>query len=218
MKLDPEVVRENRNMAIGCLVCSLLMALGFVIAGRFDLSVLFGIAIGFVLSFGNFFFMSVGITKALASGDEARAKRTMRVSYLVRTVVQLGVLALSLLTDRIHWLPVAASLFYPRLIIAARNLFSRFAHRKDEDLPADAEDGDEEDGDLPDEAEEEDADPDAQEDPEPEPEEDAEPDEFEKFVGFFSRGPVPGEDKKEPGDGNTDNKRAAKAPPARRGS
>ena len=131
MKLDPEVVRENRNMAIGCLVCSLLMTLGFLIAGRLDLSVVLGVVIGFALAFGNFFFMSIGITKALETGDEAAAKRTMRVSYLIRTVVMLGVIALSLLTDRIHWLPVTASVFYPRVIITVRNLYSRWKHRND---------------------------------------------------------------------------------------
>ena len=74
MKLDPEVLEENRKMAVGILCCSLLMAVGFVIARRFDLSVLLGLIVGFLLAAGNFFFMSVGITRALATGDEAAAK------------------------------------------------------------------------------------------------------------------------------------------------
>ncbi len=233
MKLDPEVVRENRIMAIGCLVCSLLMTLGFLIAGKLDLSVLLGVVLGFALSFGNFFFMSVGITGALATGDETKAKRKMRLSYLIRTVILLGILALSLLTDRIHWIPVVAAVFYPRIIIAVRNFFARARGTEgvSTTLPDDEED--DEDDDYEDEEyeyEEEDdlgeeppkdasptlpsekeGDPPEEEPPEEVPprpradkknapptplndEEENQPDGFEKFVGFFSRGPIPGEE------------------------
>ena len=177
VKLDPEVRSENRTMAIGCFACTALMAVGFLIARRMDLSVVFGLIIGFALSAGNFFLMSLGITKALMTGDEFEAKKKMRASYLVRTVVMIGVMALSLWLACIHWLPVLASVFYPRIVIAARSGHEWIDHRRhpekyrDEEIPAS--DG----------AEEE------------EPEEEK-PDEFEKFVGHFSKGPVPGEEKK----------------------
>ena len=206
MKLDPEVVRENRIMAIGCLVCSLLMTLGFLIAGKLDLSVLLGVALGFALSFGNFFFMSVGITGALATGDETKAKRKMRLSYLIRTVILLGILALSLLTDRIHWIPVVAAVFYPRIIIAVRNFFARARGTEGvsttlPDDDEDDEDDDDEDDDYEDEEyeyeEEDDLGEESPKEAPPTPlndEEEDQPDGFEKFVGFFSRGPIPGEE------------------------
>ena len=206
MKLDPEVVRENRIMAIGCLVCSLLMTLGFLIAGKLDLSVLLGVALGFALSFGNFFFMSVGITGALATGDETKAKRKMRLSYLIRTVILLGILALSLLTDRIHWIPVVAAVFYPRIIIAVRNFFARARGTEGvsttlPDDDEDDEDDDDEDDDYEDEEyeyeEEDDLGKESPKEAPPTPrndEEEEEQDGFEKFVGFFSRGPIPGEE------------------------
>ena len=185
MKLDPEVIRENRNMALGCACCSLAMAVGFLIARRFDLSALLGILAGFLLSVGNFFFMSVGITKALDTGDEAAAKAKMRSSYIARTIVMLAVMALSLAVDWIHWLPVLASVFYPRIVLTARNLWALYRRRKHpEEEPAPARSLPEEDG------EEEDA--------------EEEPDEFEKFVGHFSKGPVPGERKKDPEPGPAD--------------
>ena len=201
MKLDPEVVRENRIMAIGCLVCSLLMTLGFLIAGKLDLSVLLGVALGFALSFGNFFFMSVGITGALATGDETKAKRKMRLSYLIRTVILLGILALSLLSDRMHFIPVVAAVFYPRIIIAVRNFFARARGTEgvSTTLPDDEED--DEDDDYEDEEyeyeEEDDLGEESPKEAPPTPrnaEEEDEQDGFEKFVGFFSRGPIPGEE------------------------
>ena len=178
MKLEPEVIRENRNMAVGCACCSVLMAVGFLVARRFDLSAALGILVGFVLAVGNFYFMSVGITKALDTGDEAAAKTKMRTSYIARTIVMLAVMALSLAVDWLHWLPVLASVFYPRIVLTARSLWTWYRHRRHPEEEEEAAavsrslpDGDEDDG----------AD---------------EPDEFEKFVGHFSKGPVPGEEKK----------------------
>ena len=197
MKLDPEVLDENRKMAVGCLCCSLAMAVGFLVARRFDLSVLFGIVIGFLLAVGNFFFMSVGITRALATGDEVTAKAKMRSSYIVRTIVMLAVMALSLAVDWIHWLPVLASVFYPRIVLTARSLWSWYKAKKNPLPPASGED-------APESAEADLSDPDAvparslpaddYEDGEDSP------DEFEKFVSHFSKGPVPGKDRKDQGD------------------
>ena len=197
MKLDPEVLDENRKMAVGCLCCSLAMAVGFLVARRFDLSVLFGIVIGFLLAVGNFFFMSVGITRALATGDEVTAKAKMRSSYIVRTIVMLAVMALSLAVDWIHWLPVLASVFYPRIVLTARSLWSWYKAKKNPLPPASEED-------APESAEADLSDPDAvparslpaddYEDGEDSP------DEFEKFVSHFSKGPVPGKDQKDPMD------------------
>ncbi|MCR5682461.1 MAG: ATP synthase subunit I [Clostridiales bacterium] len=201
MKLDPEVLEENRKMAVGCLICSLLMAVGFLIARRFDLSVLFGIVIGFLLAVGNFFFMSVGITRALATGDEAAAKTKMRSSYIVRTIVMLAVMALSLAVDRIHWLPVLASVFYPRIVLTARNLWSWYQAKK-HPLPPEEE------------APRTDADPDAiparslpADDADADGDE--KPDEFEKFVSHFSKGPVPGKEQKNDGAPAPDEKDGA---------
>ena len=180
MKLEPEVIRENRNMALGCACCSAAMAIGFLIARRFDFSVALGILVGFLLAVGNFYFMSLGITKALATGDETAAKARMRSSYIARTIVMLAVMALSLAVDWMHWLPVLASVFYPRIVLTARSLWTWYRHKRspeEDPVPAarsvpgeDEEDGEEK------------------------------PDEFEKFVGHFAKGPVPGEEKKNPSD------------------
>ena len=201
MKLDPEVLEENRKMAVGCLCCSLLMAAGFLVARRFDLSVLLGILVGFLLAAGNFFFMSVGITRALATGDEAAAKAKMRTSYIVRTIVMLAVMALSLAVEQIHWLPVLASVFYPRIVLTARSLWSWYKAKKNP-LPPEV-DGPE--AGAPDDASDG---PDALParslpSTEDEEEEDA-PDEFEKFVSHFSKGPVPGAEQGKDPENQTD--------------
>ncbi len=200
MKLDPEVLNENRKMAVGCLCCSLAMAAGFLFARRFDLSVLFGILVGFLLAMGNFFFMSVGITRALATGDEAAAKTKMRTSYIARTIVMLAVMALSLAVDHIHWLPVLASVFYPRIVLTARSLWSWYKAGKNP-LPSEEGAPESAEADLPDALGARSL-PDGEDGGEnargpDEPDESDEPDEFEKFVSHFSKGPVPGGDRKD---------------------
>jgi len=171
MKLDKEVIHENRKMALGCAVCSVIVAAVFAVIGKFDLSVALGALVGWLLSFGNFFFMSLGVVKALETGDENAAKLKMHSSYIARTVVMLAVMAVSIIVDFIHWVPVVVSVFYPRIVITAVNLVS-FAKSRKKHL--------------------------AGEDEEPVPapaieDEDEEEDGFEKFAKTFYKAPVPGE-------------------------
>ena len=130
MKLDREVVHEIKKMAVGCAVCSAIVAAIFAVIGKFDHTVLIGAVVGWLLSFGNFFFMSLGVIKALATGDESTAKLKMHTSYIARTVVMLAVMAVSIIVSFIHWVPVVVSVFYPRIVITAVGLVSFAKSRK----------------------------------------------------------------------------------------
>ena len=177
MNFDPEVKKEIKFMALGCAVCAAVVMLIFACVGKFELSVLWGSLIGYVLAVGNFILMSYGVIKALETGDEAAAKLKMRSSYIWRTIIMLAVMALSLVYDAIHWVPVLVSVFYPRIIITARGIFNNIKARKNP--PPDYEP-------LPDDDGEE------------------KTDEFEKFVSGFSKGSVPGV--KENGENKSENK------------
>lgn len=174
MKLDPEVRSELLKMARDCLILSLVMALGFLILGKLNAAAVYGLLIGYALAVGNFFFLSLGVTRALDTGDETAAKRVMLVSRTTRTAVMLAVMGVCIWiwtrSERIHWLPVVAAAFYPRIVIGVRGMLAWYRHRKDPAPEGSA--------------------------PYPEEDEDGEEreDEFEKFVGRFSKGPVPGEE------------------------
>lgn len=184
MSLSPEVKKEIKIMAIGCALCTAVVfaAVGFF--DSFSLPLVLGCAVGYVLSVGNFYFMSVGVTAALETGEETAAKRKLRTSYIVRTVVILAVLIGSILLSQnfgiINWIPVAASVFYMRIVISARGVINYFMLKHNPpaaDPDTDAEKT--ESGESKDITEDED-----------EVEEDT--DEFEKFVGHFAKGPIPG--------------------------
>jgi len=184
MKFDKEVIRENKKMAFGCAVCSAAVAAVFAVIGKFDLTVLIGAVVGWLLSFGNFFFMALGIIKALETGDENAAKLKMHSSYIARTIVMLAVMAVSIIVDFIHWIPVVVSVFYPRIVITAVNLVSFAKSRKkhlagEDEKPADENGGE-----------------DVHKTSEPaEYADDEEEDGFEKFAKTFYKAPVPGEKK-----------------------
>jgi|GEM_PF-457968 len=176
MKLDPAVKKESLFIALTTLAGGAVVQLVFLLIGRWNLSVLLGGVIGWAAAAANFFFMSVTVQRAVASGDEARAKQMMSLSYTVRTLGLLGVVALSLIVDAIHWIPVVAAVFLPRAAILVRQLT-----QKKEETPA------------------------APSSPAAAPEEEEEEEDgFEKFVGHFAGrintdyGPAPSGEKKEP--------------------
>lgn len=181
MKLDKEVIHENKKMTLGCLICTGLVMVGFLVAKQFDYTVALGGLVGWLLAIGNFFFMSIGVVKALETGDESSAKLKMRSSYIGRTVVMIAVMAVSLVVDWMHWLPVVASVFYPRIVITANNLLSLAKSRKKHLAGEDSEEGS---------ATEKISEQSSREEPESD-EEDA----LDSFMKGFYKGVVPGEEK-----------------------
>lgn len=184
MKFDAEVKREIIKIAVGCGICTAATMLVFFLLGQFgyvtfDYTVVIGGALGFATAFGNFFFMCVGVIRALETGDATAAKLKLRSSYLVRTVVQIGMIALALALDFINWIPVAIAVFYPRLTITVCNLWKMFAKKDSSDpaaeIVAEAKSAEQSEATLPDDDDDEDDD-------------DEEDDEFEKFVSGFYKG------------------------------
>ena len=162
MSIDPIVKKETGYMALGSLICTAILALVFFFLGKFDRTVALGCLVGFVLTVGNFFVMSDTLTKAISTGDEVTAKLKMKQSYVARSVVMLAVMGASIVLEQVHWVPVIASVFYPRIVIFVRGIAQNIRNRKNP--------------------------------PEENPEnyvkwedDDEESDEFEKFVGGFSK-------------------------------
>ena len=132
MKFDREVKQNLVFIGAGCAVCAVLTAVGALLIGEGSIPVLLGCLVGALLAFGNFFFLTVGIIMALETGDEGQAKRRMRSSRIVRTVIQLGVIALCIVFPHIvHWVPVVLATFFPRILIGVRGYWQFFRRRND---------------------------------------------------------------------------------------
>ena len=138
MKLDPVVRRETVFMACATLICTVLLQAGFFILGKWDLSVLLGGIVGWVMTAGNFFLMSVNVQKAVECDDEAQARLRMRASYTWRMSAMLGILILAFILDFVHWIPVMVAMFYPRIVITIRQLWQKYVLKTPEEIPASA--------------------------------------------------------------------------------
>ena len=136
MKLDPVVRRETAFMAVSVLICTALMQVGFFLCGRWDVSVLLGGIVGWVMAAGNFFLMSLNVQRAVECGDANQAKMKMSASYTWRMSAMLGVMIVTFILDFIHWLPVVAAVFYPRIVITVRQLWQKFVLKIPEETPS----------------------------------------------------------------------------------
>lgn len=81
------ILQETLYLAIGEVLCSIIMILLYVLLDAFDVSVLLGALIGSALGIANFFLMAVG---ADAAADKAvtqnvsGGQKTMKLSYTLR--------------------------------------------------------------------------------------------------------------------------------------
>ena len=122
----------------------------------------------------------MSVLRVAAPAAAAAAKLKMHSSYIARTVVMLAVMALSIIVDFIHWVPVLVSVFYPRIVLTAVNLVS-FAKSRKKHLAGEDEEP----------AEDETSEKSAVQDYDDDDEEDG----FEKFAKNFYKAPVPGDKK-----------------------
>ena len=181
MKQD-SVQLQVVKIAVGSAVLSLICAVVFIVIGKFDISVLLGLIIGFVMSVGNFILMSLGVVKALETGDELTARRKLRTSYLIRIIGMAVIMAMSLIVDFINPIPVLLSVFYVRITIFVLGFFEK--KKSMDEVVASTE-------------------PDGHSEIE-EPEEEQKEDEFEKFVGSFYKEPKQKKNKEDNDNGDPD--------------
>ena len=84
------VLRETAIIAIGVAVCCGVMIGVFALLNRFQISVLWGALIGFVLTVANFFVMAVGTGMAADKAQEqdvSSGKNLLRGSMSIRYIV-----------------------------------------------------------------------------------------------------------------------------------
>ena len=135
-------------MALGVGVLSALMVAVFLIAGKFDHTVLLGAALGTLAAVGNFFLMAMTVQKVTDEmpvlppreepegereeeaeekeqplSDEARqAGKKMQLSYTLRMFLIAGIAALAIVSPIFDPWAALIPLLFPRIVIAVRSL------------------------------------------------------------------------------------------------
>lgn len=129
MKVDKVVKKETINIAIGILVCSLILQVIFMIFGRYNLAVFLGTIYGGGISLLNFFLMGLTVQKVTRLKNENMAKKKMQFSYSLRQLGLMFLLGFGMYIaanyETFHWLPILLAITYPRITIAFVGLFQK---------------------------------------------------------------------------------------------
>lgn len=124
MKVDQTVLKETKYIAFSVLILSALLQAVFLIIGEWDYTVLLGNILSGAVAILNFFLMGITVQAAVAK-EEKQAKNTMKVSQTMRTLTLFAAAALGVLLPCFHTLTSLLPLFFPRIAIAFRPLFTK---------------------------------------------------------------------------------------------
>lgn len=127
------VYRETGVVALGQLICLLLMLGVFALLGYFDKTVLLGGLLGAVLATGNFFFMAVSATLAsdkAVNQDVKGGTALMKASYFLRLAVIFVLLFAGVKSGLCNALASVIPLALTRIIITVGEFFRKSKEEK----------------------------------------------------------------------------------------
>ena len=123
-KIEPAVVTETKNIAIGTAAMCVLMLVIFAVFGAFGWSVVFGALLGGGFTIANFFLMALSVQKSLTV-DAPKAARMISVrSYTIRVTAMAVVIVIGLWLPCFHGFAVVIPMIFPRITILLMRLAS----------------------------------------------------------------------------------------------
>ncbi len=128
VKPDKTVRQNTLYIAAVTAVFSVLMQAIFLIAGHWDLTVLFGNLLGWATGVANFFLLGLTVQSAVTK-EEKQAKSFMKLSQTLRTFGILLVMVIGIVINRFfdvfHLVAMLIPLLFPRIAIALYTVFHR---------------------------------------------------------------------------------------------
>lgn len=124
LRIDPAVKRETFYITASVLIFSVLMQAVFLVAGFWDVTVLFGNLYGAFLAVFNFFLLGLTVQKAVTK-EEKEAKNLIKLSQSGRMLGLLVLAIAGVYLPCFHFLAVLLPLLFPRIAIMFRPLFDK---------------------------------------------------------------------------------------------
>ncbi|MBO5852727.1 MAG: hypothetical protein J6Q74_02835 [Clostridia bacterium] len=121
MKVDSTVKKETLFIAAWSGVLSLLMQAVFLVIGYWSIPVLLGNLWGLISAVANFFFMGLGVQKAVGQSEED-ARTTIKLSHTLRNMFVLIMAVVGIVVPFFNTWTVIIPLFFPRIAIFIRSL------------------------------------------------------------------------------------------------
>lgn len=126
MRVQKATRQETLHIAMGVAVFSAVMDLVFFFLGRWELPVLWGTLMGGGWAVLNFFLLGLTVQAMVADPNEKRAKLKFQLSYSLRMLCAILVVAVALRLPGINGLAAVIPLFFPRLTIFAMQLLGMY--------------------------------------------------------------------------------------------
>ena len=123
MILQPASRKEVKRVAVGTLVCDVLMVAGLFLASQFDIGtfdlgkILLSAAIGSCVAVLNFALMCLTVQSALGMTDQKKMKAKFQLSYNARMILQAGWTVIAFLIPGLHFIAGAAPVLFPKVTI-----------------------------------------------------------------------------------------------------
>ena len=121
-KPDNTIIKETKYIAFMIFIFSIIMELVFLVLSRWDITVLLGNILGALAMIFNFYFMGIGVQKALGK-DEKDAQKILKGSLSVRTFFLFAVVALGAWLKCFSTIAVIIPMFFPRIAVAMRPMW-----------------------------------------------------------------------------------------------
>ncbi len=118
-KIDSTVLKETAFVASMTFILSVLLQAVFLVAGKWDYTVLLGNVLGAAAGIGNFFLM--GLTVQSSLGLEVKdAKSRMKLSQMLRTLLMFAVAVVGYLVPVFNLITVVIPFLFPRIAVTVR--------------------------------------------------------------------------------------------------
>lgn len=133
MNDNKDMIWEVTLVAVGEAICVGIMLGVFALVRHFDIRVLLGGLLGWLLAAGNYFLMAVGVTaasKKAAQQDVFGAQRTLQLSMAGRYVLLIALLVVAAISDYFNLIALLLPLLFVRPIITIGEFFRRSGDSK----------------------------------------------------------------------------------------
>lgn len=124
MKLQPASRKEVTRIAIGTLVCDVIMIAALFLLSQFEIGtfdftkILLGALCGSVIAVINFIILCLTIQSALEIESQRKMKARFQASYNARLLIQAGWIVVAfLLRGKMHFVAAAAPVFFPKIVL-----------------------------------------------------------------------------------------------------
>ena len=116
-KPEENIVRETKRMAVGCIICLVIMLAVYALIGRFSVGVLLGGIIGTAYAIFNFYQLGMTIQKATATMNPDLAAKQMRSSYNLRMAGFFLLCVVCFVVPFLEGIPCMIAMLFPRVTI-----------------------------------------------------------------------------------------------------